>query len=199
MNHNNRLLSLIRHGPHWKWRVQQFFYCSCAFVITVTFLPSLWLAMIRGFLPSRCLATIRGLLSSRCLATIRGIHGHTHKQQRDLISLLYFFSLLSYFEKYSRLMRSCCCLCVSPPPSLLGNGSVKVSFSLLANGYVFYAVHVVSKESRRLVLPRTSCFQNKERRLKKRGHILVSILTFIYISNVQNQLPSLASLSPWFI
>jgi hypothetical protein len=24
----NRLISLIRHGPYWKWHVQQFFYCS---------------------------------------------------------------------------------------------------------------------------------------------------------------------------
>jgi hypothetical protein len=51
----------------------------------------------------------------------------------------------------------CVCVCVSPL-SLLGNGSVKVPLSMLDNGYVFYAVRVVSKESRRLVLPRTSCF-----------------------------------------
>jgi hypothetical protein len=44
----------------------------------------------------RCLATIMGLLPSRCLATIGEIHRHkhtqthTHGQQRDLISLLYF-------------------------------------------------------------------------------------------------------------
>jgi hypothetical protein len=37
--------------------------------------------------------------------------------------------------------------------------SVKFPLSLLGNCYVFYAVHVVSKESRRLVLPRTSCFK----------------------------------------
>jgi hypothetical protein len=47
---------------------------------------------------SRCLATIRGLLPSRCLATIGGCtdthtHIHTHGQQRDLISLLYFFKI----------------------------------------------------------------------------------------------------------
>jgi hypothetical protein len=29
LGRTNRLLSLIRHGPHWKRRVQQFFYC-CA-------------------------------------------------------------------------------------------------------------------------------------------------------------------------
>jgi hypothetical protein len=59
-------------------------------------------------------------------------------------------------KKSSRLMRSRCCLCVCVSPlSLLGNGSVKVPLSLLGNGYVVYAV-LVSKESRRLVLPRTS-------------------------------------------
>jgi hypothetical protein len=41
------------------------------------------------FLPSRCLATIGGFLPSRCLATIGGIH----RQQRDLIILLYFFKI----------------------------------------------------------------------------------------------------------
>jgi hypothetical protein len=28
LGRTNRLLSLIRHGPHWKRRVQQFFYCG---------------------------------------------------------------------------------------------------------------------------------------------------------------------------
>jgi hypothetical protein len=51
----------------------------------------------------------------------------------------------------------CVCVCLCIPLSLLGNGSVKVPLSLLGNGYVFYAVRVVSKESRRLVLLRTSC------------------------------------------
>jgi hypothetical protein len=47
---------------------------------------------------SRCLATIRGLLPSRCQTVIGGYtdthtHTHTHGQQRDLISLLYFFKI----------------------------------------------------------------------------------------------------------
>jgi hypothetical protein len=74
------------------------------FVTAVTFLPSRWLATIGRFLPGRCLATIRGFLRSRCLATIGGflpgrclttIGGYTdtHRQQRDLISLLYFFKI----------------------------------------------------------------------------------------------------------
>jgi hypothetical protein len=53
----------------------------------------------------------------------------------------------------------CVCVRVSvyPPLSLLGDGSVKIPLLLLGNGYVFYAVRVISKESRRLVLPRTFC------------------------------------------
>jgi hypothetical protein len=74
---------------------------------------------------------------------------------------------------------SCVCVCVSPL-SLLGNDSVKVPLSLLGNGsvkipivcvyyeiillavcphncFVFYAARVISKESRQLVFPRTSC------------------------------------------
>jgi hypothetical protein len=45
------------------------------------------------------------------------------------------------------------------PIPLLSNSSVK-TFLLqrrIVVGVVFYAVHVVSKESRRLILPRTSC------------------------------------------
>jgi hypothetical protein len=57
----NRLLSLIRHGPHWKWRVQQFFYC-CVCIryrgnVSTEPLPSNGKG---GFLPTRCLATIGG-------------------------------------------------------------------------------------------------------------------------------------------
>jgi hypothetical protein len=61
-------------------------------------------------------------------------------------------------------MKSLCCPCVYvyPSLSLLGNGSVKVPLSLLVNGYGFYAVRVVSKESRALVLLRTSCFKIRE-------------------------------------
>jgi hypothetical protein len=56
------------------------------------FLPSRCLATIGGVVPSRYLSTIRGFLPSRCLATIRGdTQTHTHRQQRDLISLLLFF------------------------------------------------------------------------------------------------------------
>jgi hypothetical protein len=63
-------------------------------------------------------------------------------------------------------MRPRCCPCVFVcvsvhfPSSLLGDGSVKVPLSFLGNGYVFYAVRVVSKESRRLILLRTSSCSN---------------------------------------
>jgi hypothetical protein len=54
---------------------------ACIFVTAVTFPPS------------RCLQTIGGFLPNRCLATIGGIHRHTHRQQHDLISLLYFIKV----------------------------------------------------------------------------------------------------------
>jgi hypothetical protein len=46
-------------------------------------------------------------------------------------------------------------LCI--PLSLLGNNSVKTFQRQIVEGVVFYAVRAVWKESRRLVLPRTSC------------------------------------------
>jgi hypothetical protein len=49
-------------------------------------------------------------------------------------------------------------LCI--PISLLDNGSVKMFLrqGRIVGGAVFYAVRDVSKESMRLILPRTSCF-----------------------------------------
>jgi hypothetical protein len=51
------------------------------------------------------------------------------------------------------------CLCISL--SLLGNNSVKIfpRQQIIFGGVVFCVVRVVSKESRLLVLPRTSCFE----------------------------------------
>jgi hypothetical protein len=85
LGRTNRLLSFILHEPHWKRRVQQFFYgCVCIrYCGNVSteplpsndrggFLPSRRLATIRKFLPIRCLATKGGFLPSRCLATITG-------------------------------------------------------------------------------------------------------------------------------
>jgi hypothetical protein len=89
---------------------------ACVFVTSLTFPPSRCLATIGGFLsrrclatiggflPSRLLATIRGLLPSRCLATTGGEYAdtHAHRQQRDLISIPYFFQ-----NKDSRLKTAC--------------------------------------------------------------------------------------------
>jgi hypothetical protein len=53
----------------------------------------------------------------------------------------------------------CVSICVSPL-SLLGNGSVNTfpRPRRIVVGVVFYAFHIVSKESRRLVLPITFCY-----------------------------------------
>jgi hypothetical protein len=55
----------------------------------------------------------------------------------------------------------CVCVCVSLgiPPIVARQRLGKSSLVVVGNSYVFYAVRVVSKESRRLVLPRTSCFK----------------------------------------
>jgi hypothetical protein len=75
---------------------------ASVFVTAVMFLPSRCVAKIGEFLPSRCLAAIRGLLQSRYLATIGDTQtharAHTHRHQRDHISLLLFFQ-----NKESRL------------------------------------------------------------------------------------------------
>jgi hypothetical protein len=57
LGRTNHLLSLIWHGPHRKWDVQQFFYCwvcirYCSNIFTKP-LPGNY----RGFLPSCCLTT----------------------------------------------------------------------------------------------------------------------------------------------
>jgi hypothetical protein len=60
LGRTKRLLSLIRHGPHRKRRVQQLFCCCMCIQCRGNVLPSLCPATIGGFLPSRYLATIRG-------------------------------------------------------------------------------------------------------------------------------------------
>jgi hypothetical protein len=64
----NRLHSLIRHGPHWKRCVQQFFYCCVCIRYSDNVCTEPLPSNVRDFLPSRC------------LATIGGIHRHTHTQ-----------------------------------------------------------------------------------------------------------------------
>jgi hypothetical protein len=68
LGRTNRLLSLLRHGPHWKRRVQQFYCCGCI--------------------------CYRGNVSTEPLpSNKRGIHKQTdiHRQQSDLISLFLLF------------------------------------------------------------------------------------------------------------
>jgi hypothetical protein len=70
------------------------------------------------------------------------------------------------------------CLCI--PLSLLGNNSVKTFPRQwrIVGGIVFYVVGVISEESRRLVLPRTSCLHLK---------------VLMVIGPPQNQLPDIVS------
>jgi hypothetical protein len=55
-----RLLSLIRHGPHRKRRIQQFFYCCVCIRYHGNVFTEPLPRMIGGFLWSHCLATIEG-------------------------------------------------------------------------------------------------------------------------------------------
>jgi hypothetical protein len=87
LGRTTRLLSLRRHEPCSKRLVQQFFYC-CVYI------------------------HYRGNVSTEPLPNNdRGIHRHTHRQQRDLISLLYIFQ-----NKESRLkilpISLCVCMCI---------------------------------------------------------------------------------------
>jgi hypothetical protein len=93
LGRTNRLLSLIRHEPHWKRRVWQFF-CFCVCIryrgnVSTEPLPS----SDRGIFIEPLPSSDRGIFTEPFLATIRGIHTHTHThtQQRNLISLLLFF------------------------------------------------------------------------------------------------------------
>jgi hypothetical protein len=82
LGRTNRLLSLIRHRPHSKRRVQQFFYC-CVCI------------RYRGNVSTEPLPS-----NDREGHTDTHIHAHKHRQQHDLISLLLFFQ-----NKESRLIK----------------------------------------------------------------------------------------------
>jgi hypothetical protein len=64
-------------------------------------------------------------------------------------------------KRSNRRIVGCACLrvCLSPPITLLGNSSVKTLplQRRIVGGVVFHVARVVSKESKRLLLPRTSC------------------------------------------
>jgi hypothetical protein len=89
-----------------------------------------------------------------------GFKGDTWCERQLFVSFVLYqisrsfslFSLLSYFEKQSRLMSSRCCLCVSPL-LLLGNGSVKVPLSLLGNGSVKIQLSLLGNDSVRSKFP----------------------------------------------
>jgi hypothetical protein len=90
LGRTNRLLSLIGMGHAENDASNNSSIVACVFVTAVTFIPSCCLATIGGFLPSRCLATIGGFLQEPLPNDDRRLHMHTHRQQRDLISLLHF-------------------------------------------------------------------------------------------------------------
>jgi hypothetical protein len=88
LGRTNRLLSLIRHGPHWKRRVQQFFYC-CVCIryrgnVSSEPLPSNDRGIFTDPLRSH---DRRGYTGTQ---TRTHTHTHTHRQQRDPINLLNF-------------------------------------------------------------------------------------------------------------
>jgi hypothetical protein len=79
LGRTNHLLSLIRHGPHWKRCFQQFFYC-CVCI------------RYRGNVSTEPMPrNDKGTFTEPLPSNDRGIH--THRQQRDLISLLHFFKI----------------------------------------------------------------------------------------------------------
>jgi hypothetical protein len=67
LGRTNRLLSLIRHGPHWKRLVQQFFYC-CVCI------------RYRGNVPTVPLpSNDKGIFTEPLPSTNRGIHIQTYR------------------------------------------------------------------------------------------------------------------------
>jgi hypothetical protein len=112
LGRTNRLLSLIRHGQHWKRRVQQFFYCYVCIRyhcnVSTEPLPSndrgvhIQTHVLMGGIPLlgrwdglRC-RDIRTKFHKDWFRHLK-VNWGTHGQQRDLIS--YFI----FFNKWSRL------------------------------------------------------------------------------------------------
>jgi hypothetical protein len=97
---------LIRHGPHWKQRVQQFFYCCVCISYRGNASTEPLPSNNRGIFTEPLPSNNRGIFTEPFPSNDKGIftepfpsndrgdtHTHTHTQQRDLIRLLYFFKI----------------------------------------------------------------------------------------------------------
>jgi hypothetical protein len=93
----NLQLSLIRHGPHWKRRVQQFF-CCCECI------------RYRGKVSTEPLpSNDRGIFTEQLPSNDRGdtdVNTHAHRQQRNFISLLYFFKIRKWPKKNTHQLQT---------------------------------------------------------------------------------------------
>jgi hypothetical protein len=78
LRRTNPLVSLIRHGPHWKRRVQQLFYCFVCIRyrgnVSTESLPSNDRGIITEPLPSNN----KGIFAEQLPSNDRGIQRHTH-------------------------------------------------------------------------------------------------------------------------
>jgi hypothetical protein len=69
----------------------------------------------------------KGIFTEPLPSNDRGIHRHTHRQQRDLISLLYFFKIGKYAKNWLRQVKLLMCRHCLPP--LIKEFFKKVLFS----------------------------------------------------------------------
>jgi hypothetical protein len=83
----------------------------------------------------------------------------------------------------------CLWVCLYIPLSLLGNNSVNTSprQRRIVGDVVFYAVSVVSKENRRLVLTRTSCFHCYSNIQEVRSAISLTCFIWILVSRPEER------------
>jgi hypothetical protein len=92
LGRTNRLLSLIRLGPHWKRRVQQFFYCCVCIRYSGSISTEPLSSNDRGIFTEPFPNNDNGIFTEPLSSNDRGDkHTHTHTQQRILTSLLYIF------------------------------------------------------------------------------------------------------------
>jgi hypothetical protein len=99
----NRLLSLIRHWPHWKRRVKKFFYCCLCIRyrsnVSTEPLPSNDREIFNEPFPGNN----NGIFTEPLPSNDMGVT-HTHTEQRDFISLFHFSKIgkwakTDYFPK----------------------------------------------------------------------------------------------------